>query len=190
MLQLHSRIEKLLDEGLGSQILRNPRAGQIDQDSLLFGHRRKYVLHRWSVMPNHVHVLLTPLPAITLAEILKDVKGFTSHAIGTALGAKGQIWEEDYYDRFIRDDKHFERVAAYIEWNPAKAKLCADPSLWPFSSANPDAYDRLLSRDRELADGLDEKQAPADSLRAPIICPRTGTSGERWRTGRPRSQLQ
>jgi REP element-mobilizing transposase RayT len=100
-------------------------------------------------MPNHVHVLLTPLPGEPLGEILRDHKGFTSRTINKALSRSGQLWQEDFYDRFIRDQAHHERVGAYIEWNPVKAGLCDDPSVWQYSSANEDAYERLLRIERE-----------------------------------------
>ena len=34
------------------------------------------------------------------------------------LGRKGQFWQEDYFDRYIRDDSHFHDAVTYIEFNP------------------------------------------------------------------------
>ena len=54
-----------------------------------------------------------------------------------AIGGQGRLWQPDYFDRLIRDQEHFEKVAKYITWNPVKAGLCNDPALWPHSSGNP-----------------------------------------------------
>ena len=47
----------------------------------------------------------------------------------------GQFWMEDYFDRYIRNEKHYWNTVRYIENNPVKARLCKEPSDWPFSSA-------------------------------------------------------
>jgi REP element-mobilizing transposase RayT len=66
---------------------------------------------------------------------MKDMKSFTSHEANKILGRRGQFWMEEYFDRYIRDAKHFSNAIAYIENNPVKAGLCARPEEWPFSSA-------------------------------------------------------
>ncbi|MDQ8194444.1 hypothetical protein QEH59_08400 [Coraliomargarita sp. SDUM461004] len=48
---------------------------------------------------------------------------------------KSPLWHSEYWDRYIRNEKHFHDVIAYIEQNPVQAKLCASPSQWRFSSA-------------------------------------------------------
>jgi len=45
------------------------------------------------------------------------------------------IWMREYWDRFIRDDKHLESVVAYIHHNPVKAGLVINAEDWPWSSA-------------------------------------------------------
>jgi REP element-mobilizing transposase RayT len=51
------------------------------------------------------------------------------------LRRSGQFGMEDYFDRYTRDEKHVANTVRYIENNPVKAKLCAKPEDWPFSSA-------------------------------------------------------
>src|SRR5436305_13321603 len=68
--QYHRRIESYLDEGHGSQILRNPVAAVIVQDSLLFGHPERYHLGAWVIMPNHAHILIGPSEGWTLSRIM------------------------------------------------------------------------------------------------------------------------
>jgi REP element-mobilizing transposase RayT len=150
--ELASRIEKYCDEGHGSCVLRDPRAARAAELILLEHHCRLYKLHAWVVMPNHVHALLTPAEDVTLAEVLKRVKGASSHDVNKSLGRSGRLWEPDFFDRMIRDDKHYEAVRRYIEWNPVKAKLCSDPKLWGFSSCHPESDRRLEERAKAAYD--------------------------------------
>jgi REP element-mobilizing transposase RayT len=123
------------DAGRGECVLRQPLVARTVQETLRFDHGRRYDLHAWVVMPNHVHVLLTPRENVTLDEIMRTQKSISSTRINKLLGASGRLWQPDYFDRLIRDEKHFNGVVRYIEWNPVKAKLCADPADWPWSSA-------------------------------------------------------
>lgn len=141
--ELSSRIEKYCDLGNGNCALAHPYAARIVQESLFFDHQKRYELHAWVVMPNHIHALLTPLEGVPLEEIMRVGKSVTATQINKQREVQGRLWEADYFDRLIRDGEHFERVRHYTEWNPVKAKLCQDPSLHPWSSANPDAQKRL-----------------------------------------------
>jgi REP element-mobilizing transposase RayT len=123
------------DAGRGRCILRQPLAARIVQETLRFDHGRRYTLHAWVVMPNHVHVLLTPLEGVSLEEILRTQKSISSTKINKLLGESGRLWQPDYFDRLIRDEDHFAGVIHYIHWNPVKAKLCSDSADWPWSSA-------------------------------------------------------
>ncbi|MBP6002438.1 MAG: hypothetical protein KA746_03280 [Pyrinomonadaceae bacterium] len=48
---------------------------------------------------------------------------------------KGQFWAKEYFDRYIRDQRHFASTIKYIEQNPVKARLCRTPDEWPWGSA-------------------------------------------------------
>ena len=132
---LRRRIERYLDQGYGSCALRNPRLAAMVQESLLHYDGKRYRLSAWVVMPNHVHVLLTPDSEWSLSTIMKHLKSFTSHEANRILRQAGQFWMEDYFDRYVRDATHFNSAIAYIENNPVKARLCKKPGDWPFCSA-------------------------------------------------------
>jgi hypothetical protein len=51
------------------------------------------------------------------------------------LGRRGEFWQADYWDTFMRDGEHELETRKYIESNPAKACLVLDPKTWPWSSA-------------------------------------------------------
>jgi putative DNA methylase len=137
------RFESLLDSGHGECLLARPELAAIVENALLHFHGTRYRLHAWCIMPNHVHVLATPLHGFSLSSIVHSWKSFTAKAINAALGRSGAVWFEEYFDRAIRDDAHFAAAQAYIEANPVKAGLCATPEAWVFSSAGEKARGRL-----------------------------------------------
>src|SRR6267142_1989844 len=132
---LRRRIEHYLDQGYGSCALRDARIATLVQESLLHFDAERYRLLAWVVMPNHVHLLLTPDTLWSLSQIMKHLKSYTSHEANKLLGRTGQFWMEDYFDRYIRDSKHQMNAISYIENNPVRAGLCERASDWRFSSA-------------------------------------------------------
>ena len=55
---------------------------------------------------------------------------------GAPRGSKGsQLWQREYWDRYIRDERHFQSARVYIENNPVSAGLAKIPTGWPWSSA-------------------------------------------------------
>jgi putative DNA methylase len=131
----HRRIERYIDGGLGVAWLRDTRIAQLVQENLLHFDGDRYRLHAWVIMPNHVHVLLTSAPSQSLPSIVHAWKSYSAHSANRLLGRRGDFWRRDYYDRYIRDDRHYAAVVAYIEANPVKASLCAHAREWPFGSA-------------------------------------------------------
>ena len=135
-LQRRLKIEEFLDIGNGEAYLRDPNIASLVQDALLFFDEKRYRMHAWVIMPNHVHALLTPLLPNTLSEITHSWKSYTSHEVNKILGRKGHIWFPESFDRFIRNEEHYNRIIEYIHNNPPKAQLCARPEDWPRSSAS------------------------------------------------------
>jgi REP element-mobilizing transposase RayT len=133
--EIRHKIEKCLDAGYGSCYLKDPNVAKIIQDSLLYHNGSKYDLISWVIMPNHVHLLVRPANNHSLSDVLHSIKSFTSHKANAYLGRKGQFWQHEYFDRFIRNEKHYNATISYIENNPVKANLCRYPAEWPFGSA-------------------------------------------------------
>lgn len=141
------QIEGYLDAGHGECWLRRPAIATIVQETLLYHHNREYSLISWVIMPNHVHLLLRPLPGKHLPAIMHSIKSFSAQAANKALGRKGQFWQHESFDRYIRNQKHFVSVVDYIEMNPVKAGLCGLPEDWQFGSAFYRYQERLASKD-------------------------------------------
>ena len=128
-------IEKYLDQGTGKCYLGQPKIAEIVEENLLRFADVKYKLHAWVIMPNHIHLLLTPQQGYSLGEIVHSCKSYTANKANRLLKRTGRFWFPEPFDRYIRDSEHFERAFNYIERNPVKAGLCEDRSDWRFSSA-------------------------------------------------------
>jgi REP element-mobilizing transposase RayT len=134
-LLLYERFDNYLDEGYGECRLRNDRIAAIVQESLLHSDAMRYKLISWVIMPNHIHCLIKPISNWSLSETMKRFKSYTAHEANKALGKSGKFWQEDYFDRYIRNLEHFENTVTYIENNPVKARLCKKVSEWKYGSA-------------------------------------------------------
>jgi REP element-mobilizing transposase RayT len=132
---MRKRVEGYLDQGLGSCYLRDYDVATSVQRALLFHDQAKYRLSAWVIMPNHVHLLCTPLSGHSLADIMHSIKSFTSSEANKILNRKGRFWQKEYFDRYIRNARQFFRTVTYIENNPVKANLCETAEDWAFSSA-------------------------------------------------------
>jgi REP element-mobilizing transposase RayT len=74
-------------------------------------------------MPNHVHALCTLAAGQALQKTLQGWKGVSANLVNKAIGRRGTVWQENYFDRFVRDEDHFWKCARYIRQNPRKARL-------------------------------------------------------------------
>jgi REP element-mobilizing transposase RayT len=131
------RIETYLNQGIGPTWLAEPRIGGLVEGALLHFDGSRYRLHAWVIMPNHVHVVITPKADAAIPRIVASWKSYTATGANALLLRSGPFWQEDYFDRFIRDERHFAAAIRYVEHNPVEAGLCIRPEAWAFSSARP-----------------------------------------------------
>lgn len=110
----HHRVQKWLDAGHGSCILRWAEAQRIMIDALHHFHGERYHLGSFAIAGNHVHVLVSPHAGVELSSVIHSWKSFTSNAINKALGRSGRLWMDEYFDRLLRNQLHLERVEDYI----------------------------------------------------------------------------
>ena len=93
-------------------------------------------------MPDHVHLIFTPLvnqdamEIYSLAEIMDAIKGASAHKINKRLRRKGRFWQAESFDHWVRNEGQFVRIKNYIENNPVKAGLVAKAEDWLWSSAS------------------------------------------------------
>lgn len=136
--ELRRKVERYLDQGMGECHLRRPEIGDMIADALRHFDGEQYLLDEWVVMPNHVHLILWPMPNFMLSEILRSRKRHTARQANLVLGKTGEtFWQRESYDHWIRNDDEKGRIRRYIRMNPVKAGLCQTPQDWKWSSAWP-----------------------------------------------------
>jgi putative DNA methylase len=133
--QQRHKIEASLDAGYGKCWLRDSRIASLVEETLLHFDTVRYRLLARVVMPNHVHVLVEIHREYSLAEIVHSWKSFSAKGANRILARSGRFWQPEYFDRFIRDAKHFASAVRYIHENPVKARLVNRVEDWPYSSA-------------------------------------------------------
>jgi REP element-mobilizing transposase RayT len=109
-------------------------AGYVREALIRGAEFEQYRLHAWVLMPNHVHALLEP--RVALRRFTASLEGVSARNANATLGRVGEpFWQDESFDRWIRDSSQFERVRSYIEQNPVKAGLAKKPEDWLWSSA-------------------------------------------------------
>jgi putative transposase len=127
--------DQKLDDGLGACWLKKPEIADVVENALLHFDGERYRALSWCVMPNHVHVVIDVLDGNSLGAIVHSWKSFSAKEANRLLARSGSFWHRDYFDRFIRDEGHYQRTVEYVENNPVKAGLAAAASDWSWSSA-------------------------------------------------------
>ena len=144
--EFHRRVERYLDQGAGACHLRQPEIADVVAEALRHFHGKQYLLDEWVVMPNHVHVVLWPMPNFTLSEILRSRKRHTARQANLILGRTGEtFWQRESYDHWIRNDAEKARIRRHLRMNPVKARLCRAPRRCIPSAPVPTTKRKFLS---------------------------------------------
>jgi putative transposase len=120
----------------GPLFLRIPEIASVVMSALRYRDTelQQYRLHAWVIMANHIHLLVTPLVAIS--KLMHSLKRFTAQEANEILDRRGEpFWQDESYDRLVRDHGEFQKVTRYIETNPVNAGLVSKPEEFPWSSA-------------------------------------------------------
>ncbi len=122
------KAEQALDSGLGACYLSDRRIAKIVADAIRHFHGERYCLWAWCIMPNHVHVLFSPLGEQTLDSIVHSWKSFSGLQANRLLGRTGQFWQREYFDHLVRNEASLLKISRYVLENPCKAGLVD----WPW----------------------------------------------------------
>ena len=129
--------DRELDRGLcGPRWLMDSRIAGLVAGQILVGEKeiKFYKLHAWIVMPNHVHLLISP--RVPIPSLTRWLKGSTARYANRILGRTGhRFWQEESWDHWVRDVHQLHRLVRYIEDNPVAARLVPMAELWCWSSA-------------------------------------------------------
>jgi REP element-mobilizing transposase RayT len=132
-------MDRILDSACtGPLYLRMPQIASMIVDAIHYReeHLKHFQLHAYVVMPNHVHLLITP--PVPVSRIMHSLKKGTAREGNRILGFAGQpFWQDESYDRLVRNGTEFDRIKYYIENNPVKAGLAAAVEEFLWSSGRP-----------------------------------------------------
>lgn len=127
--KITQRMEDCLDEAHGACLLRDDVNRQIVRERIAHGEGRHYFVACGVIMPNHCHLLIQLLNESSLESILGQIKAYSAMRINSRVGRNGTLWQEESYDRIVRDEEHLYRVVQYIGRNPLKIRL-NPPDQW------------------------------------------------------------
>jgi REP element-mobilizing transposase RayT len=113
-------------------------ARSIALEACLWGHGKHFSLHGAVVMPDHVHLVLTPLRdddgPFSVADIMQGIKSSSAHEINRALSRAGQVWQHESFDHVLRQEEGIAAKVEYVIQNPVRKGLARMPSeyrwLW------------------------------------------------------------
>ena len=163
------KFDKLLDgSDYGPLWLNNYKVAEIVKEAIHYRDKRDYDLICYTIMPNHVHQVFTPivardssramkgeeslpdsednldinvelqLPVVT--NILRLIKGSTARECNKVLNRSGKFWQQESYDHVVRDNKELKRIVKYLLNNPVKAGLCERWEDWKWNYCNFDYF--------------------------------------------------
>lgn len=159
---LFADYDRWLDQHRAIQWLSDARLAALIRSNLYHHHNSKYHLMAYTVMSNHVHVLLQPIDSANrtldgraehlaigeqpdatspLATIMHSLKSYTAHEANKILRRTGTFWQAESYDHWVRDEDELQRIVDYIAANPVRAGLVRRVQDWYFSSC----HDRYLT---------------------------------------------
>ena len=132
--------DNILDSGkFGNQHLSNQEIVEVVKHCIQYADKKEYDLIAYSIMPNHFHLLFDLIKGNKgLSKIMQSIKGISARRSNLILNRTGTFWQDESYDRLVRDQKEFLAVLRYIMYNPVKAGLVENPFDWEHSYCHPD----------------------------------------------------
>jgi putative transposase len=97
--------------------------------------KSRFLLHDFVIMPDHIHLLLTPAHEISLEKCLQFVKGGFSYRAKHELDCPLEIWQKGFTEHRVKGTRDYVFHADYIGMNPVRRRLVSCAEEYPYSSA-------------------------------------------------------
>ncbi|MDX1523893.1 MAG: transposase [Anaerolineae bacterium] len=137
--RLFGKWDKVLDAAEEGPVwLQEPEIARLVADSIHYRNHKVYDLEAFCIMPNHVHMVFTPLVKEekeyhSLSAIMHSLKLYTSREANDLLQRNGGFWQHENYDHVVRDEAEQNRIITYVLNNPVKAGLVQYWEEWPWT---------------------------------------------------------
>jgi putative transposase len=132
--------EGYLDKAeFGPHWLSQPEIADVVKEALQYRDGKVFDLHAFSILSNHVHVVFEPLiqseyqSDLPLHTIMQSLKRHTARQANLIIGREGAFWQDESYDRVIRDNEEYIRTVNYVLENPVKAALVSSWEEWKWT---------------------------------------------------------
>jgi putative transposase len=121
--------------------LKNTQIAEIVREAMHYRDGKVYDLLAYCIMSNHVHLVFDTAFQLkkssksyqNIDKIMQGIKSFTAHEINKLLGRQGAFWQEESFDRVIRNDKELQNILNYTIQNPVKAGIVENWQDYPYS---------------------------------------------------------
>ncbi len=138
--RLLKKYDKILDAGLyGHKHLLNPEVAEICKYSLHFPDGKDYKLICYCIMPNHIHLVFELVNKNRgISKIMQSIKRTSARKCNLILNRTGKFWQDESYDRLVRDDKELYFIIRYVLMNPLNTGLVENWSDWKYTFCKPE----------------------------------------------------
>jgi len=117
--------------------LSRPDLAPIIVGGLRHFNEKRYHLYDYTVMPDHVHAIIQPIPkggkCEPLNRIMHSIKSWTANQLNRRLRRSGPPWVRRTHNRLLRSHREYQAKARYIWHNPIEAGLTRDRAAWPWT---------------------------------------------------------
>ena len=134
------RTQPVLDRSYGACVLGRDVCASVVADVWQIGAGKVHDPISWTVMPNHAHIVTRLLGNADVSDVVKAWKSTSTREINRLLLRRGPLWQDDYFDVLIRDERQLRSTVQYVLDNPAKAGLVD----WKWVEADPAALHRTI----------------------------------------------
>ncbi|GAB4294435.1 MAG: hypothetical protein Kow0098_15960 [Ignavibacteriaceae bacterium] len=138
--RLFQKYDALMDSGeYGEKYLKIPECADVVKTTLHYPDRKDYNLISYCIMPNHFHLVFKLLPLNKgISKIMQSIKRISARDCNKILKRTGAFWQDESFDRWVRDEKELYYVIRYVLLNPVNAGLVDDWRDWQFTYCHPD----------------------------------------------------
>ncbi len=116
-------MDRSLDAGAGACLFSRATETGLMSSALTHFDGERYDLFAWSVMPNHVHVVMRCLEGHPMSKVLHSWKSFTATKLNRIHETKGEFWQKEYFDHLIRSQHDLTRLCNYVHCNPQTGRV-------------------------------------------------------------------
>ncbi len=123
---------------MGVNYLTIQTIAEIVKSPIEFLNNKEYKVICYSIMPNHVHLVFELLDGNKgISKIMQSIKRYSARKANIVLNRSGQFWQDESYDRLIRNEQELYNIVKYVLMNPVKAGLVDDWEKWDNTYCHP-----------------------------------------------------